>query len=123
MEKARIHGYDVVFESTGSGVSCHAPGLPGCVSAGATRTECKRRMEAAIELHLDGLREDGLPLPSRDGRGEPRPARRKGRTASIPSRVTSEAADALAAISKREGLTKTEALERIILQYRGRSAS
>lgn len=117
MATNRLHGYDVIFEETPSGYSCHAPGLPGCVSAGDTLTECKRHMKAAIELHLEGMREDGQQPPPRDGRAAPRPGRTRGRQASIPSRISPEAAQALAAVSKAKGLSKTEALELCIRKY------
>jgi len=37
--------------------------LPGCVATGKTIEELRQRMSEAIELHLDGMREDGLPVP------------------------------------------------------------
>ena len=39
------------------------PDLPGCVATGKTIDTTLRRIERAIELHLRGLREDGLPIP------------------------------------------------------------
>ena len=39
------------------------PDLPGCVATGATVSEVERSIREAIELHLEGLREDGLPVP------------------------------------------------------------
>jgi predicted RNase H-like HicB family nuclease len=39
------------------------PDLPGCISAGSTFSEALSMAKEAIELHLDGLREDGRPLP------------------------------------------------------------
>ncbi len=37
--------------------------LPGCIATGKTIEELKQRMSEAIELHLRGMREDGLPIP------------------------------------------------------------
>jgi predicted RNase H-like HicB family nuclease len=37
--------------------------LPGCIATGATREEVERKMQAAIRFHIDGLREDGQPVP------------------------------------------------------------
>lgn len=54
--------FAIVIERTGSGFSAYAPDLPGCVTAGATVDEVKRSMAEAISFHLDGLREDGLPI-------------------------------------------------------------
>ena len=39
------------------------PDLPGCVATGKTIDSALRRIERAIELHVHGLREDGLPVP------------------------------------------------------------
>jgi predicted RNase H-like HicB family nuclease len=55
--------YLVVIEPTDTGYSAYSPDLPGCVSTGATREEVTRNMQEAIELHLEGLREEGYPVP------------------------------------------------------------
>ena len=55
--------YLVVIEPTGTGFSAYSPDLPGCVSTGATRDEFERNMQEAVELHLEGLREEGYPVP------------------------------------------------------------
>jgi len=55
--------YLIVIEETGTGYSAYSPDLPGCVSTGATRTEVEKNMREAISFHLDGLREDGEPVP------------------------------------------------------------
>ena len=39
------------------------PDLPGCVATGKTVDATLRRIERAIELHLRGMREDGLRPP------------------------------------------------------------
>lgn len=39
------------------------PVLPGCISVGKTEEEAIRNITEAIELHVEGLREDGLPVP------------------------------------------------------------
>jgi predicted RNase H-like HicB family nuclease len=114
----RIHGYDVYFDGNNQeGWGSFCPTLLGCVSAGDTITECKRNMAEAIEFHLDGMRKDGDPIPPRDGRATPRPTHRKGRTTTIPSRVSPETAKILAKISKARGISKTEALELAIATY------
>ncbi len=43
--------------------SAYVPDLPGCVSTGDTRAECEAMIREAIEFHIEGLREDGLPVP------------------------------------------------------------
>ena len=55
--------YLIVIENAGSNYSAYSPDLPGCVTTGKTREETRRNMEEAIEFHLEGLREDGLPVP------------------------------------------------------------
>jgi len=55
--------YLVVIEKTESGFSAYSPDLPGCVSTGRTREDAERNMREAIEFHLDGLRQDGQPIP------------------------------------------------------------
>jgi predicted RNase H-like HicB family nuclease len=55
--------YLMVIEPTETGFSAYSPDLPGCVSTGATRDEVEQNMQEAIELHLEGLREEGYPVP------------------------------------------------------------
>ncbi|HYD51231.1 MAG TPA: type II toxin-antitoxin system HicB family antitoxin [Gemmatimonadaceae bacterium] len=55
--------YLIVIEETESGYSAYSPDFPGCVSTGRSREDVERSMRDAIELHLDGLREDGQPIP------------------------------------------------------------
>jgi len=55
--------YLVIYEKTATGYSAYAPDLPGCVTTGPTLRETEQLMKEAIAFHLDGLREDGLPIP------------------------------------------------------------
>jgi predicted RNase H-like HicB family nuclease len=55
--------YAVIYEKTATGYSAHAPDLPGCIAAGPTLEETERLMQEAIEFHLEGMREDGDPIP------------------------------------------------------------
>jgi predicted RNase H-like HicB family nuclease len=55
--------YLIVLEPTPTGFSAYSPDLPGCVATGPTRPEVEVNMREAILLHLDGLREDGEPVP------------------------------------------------------------
>ncbi len=56
--------YAIVIEKApGSNYSAYVPDLPGCVSVGDTLEELKRMIQEAIELHIEALREDGLPVP------------------------------------------------------------
>jgi predicted RNase H-like HicB family nuclease len=49
--------------------SAWSPDLPGCVSTGSTVDETEREMRTAIAFHLEGIAEDGLPLPEPSGPG------------------------------------------------------
>jgi predicted RNase H-like HicB family nuclease len=53
----------IVVEKTKTGYSAYSPDLPGCVSTGATRQEVEDNMREAIELHVEGLREEGYKVP------------------------------------------------------------
>ena len=60
----------VVIEPTATGYSAYSPDLPGCVATGASRADVERTMREAIEFHLDGMREDGIPIPMPSSRVE-----------------------------------------------------
>jgi predicted RNase H-like HicB family nuclease len=55
--------YTVIFEKTETGWSAYAPDLAGLGVAGATFEETEALIREGIEFHLQGLREDGLPVP------------------------------------------------------------
>jgi len=55
--------YAIVIEKTENNYSAYVPDLPGCIATGATVEETEQLLREAIELHLVGLREDGLPIP------------------------------------------------------------
>ena len=55
--------YAVVIEGEPGDYSAYVPDLPGCVTIGDTLDEVIREMQEAIQFHIDGLREDGLPIP------------------------------------------------------------
>lgn len=56
--------FTVVFEQGPTSVGAYVPDLPGCVAVGTTREEAYRLITEAIQMHLEGLREDGEPLPT-----------------------------------------------------------
>ena len=60
--------YAVVIETAGSNFSAYVPDLPGCVATGATLEETESAIREAIEFHLEGLREDGTPIPPASSR-------------------------------------------------------
>ncbi len=55
--------YAIIIENAGANYSAYVPDLPGCITTGATIEETKRNMAEAIAFHLEGMREDGLPIP------------------------------------------------------------
>ena len=55
--------YAIVIEKAATNYAAYVPDLPGCVATGATVEETERLLRGAIELHLTGMREDGLPIP------------------------------------------------------------
>jgi len=62
--------YAVVIENAGSNFSAYVPDLPGCVATGSTLAETEAAIRAAIEFHLEGLREDGCSIPAPSSRVE-----------------------------------------------------
>lgn len=62
--------YAIVIEKAENNYSAYVPDLPGCVATGATVEEAESQIREAIEFHLDGLREDGSPIPEPASRVE-----------------------------------------------------
>ena len=58
-----MNKYLVIVEETETGYSAFSPDLPGCIATGKTRDEIEQTMRDAIQFHLDGMREDGDPIP------------------------------------------------------------
>ncbi|HAP68088.1 MAG TPA: hypothetical protein DCQ99_10075 [Nitrospinae bacterium] len=58
-----MYRFLVVIEKADGNYSAYSPDLPGCAATGATREEAEQNMHEAIELHLQGLKEDGLFIP------------------------------------------------------------
>ncbi len=52
--------------------SAYSPDVPGCVATGATESACVDAMVEALEMHLAGLAEDGIPAPPRRRAGRRR---------------------------------------------------
>ena len=55
--------YAIVIEKAESNYAAYVPDLPGCVATGDTVAVVEREIRDAIRFHIDGLREDGLPVP------------------------------------------------------------
>jgi len=56
--------YVVVIETTRNNYSAYVPDLPGCVATAATVAEVEAEIREAIRFHIEGLKEDGLPVPA-----------------------------------------------------------
>ena len=55
--------YAVIVEEGDTSFGAHVPDLPGCVAVAETRQEVLELIQEAIEFHLEGLRQDGQPIP------------------------------------------------------------
>jgi predicted RNase H-like HicB family nuclease len=55
--------YAVVIEKANGNYSAYVPDLPGCVATGDTVRDAEREIREAIRFHIEGLKEDGLPVP------------------------------------------------------------
>ena len=60
----------VVIEEAGNNYSAYAPDLPGCVATGKTREEVEQNMRDALAMHMQGLAEDELELPTPSAKSE-----------------------------------------------------
>ena len=58
-----MYKFLIVIEQTENGYSAYSPDLPGCVATGSTREETEQNMYEAIEMHVEGMLEDNLPIP------------------------------------------------------------
>jgi predicted RNase H-like HicB family nuclease len=56
--------YAVVIEKAEGNYSAYVPDLPGCVATGQTVAEVEAEIREAIVFHVEGLRQDGLPVPA-----------------------------------------------------------
>lgn len=55
--------YLVIVEKGENSFGAYVPDLPGCVAVGQTHEEVMSLVREAIEFHLEGIKEDGLPIP------------------------------------------------------------
>ncbi len=62
--------YLVVIERGPNSFGAYVPDLPGCVAVGASREEVEGLIQEAIEFHIGGMRQDGLPVPEPSSVGQ-----------------------------------------------------
>ena len=55
--------YTVIYEKGPTSWGAYVPDLPGCIAVGDTREEVLASIHEAIEFHLEGLKQDGAPIP------------------------------------------------------------
>ena len=55
--------YLIIIEPTATGYSAYVPDLPGCVATGNNKIELEQNIYEAVQFHLEGLAEEGLPIP------------------------------------------------------------
>ena len=65
-----MHRFLIVVEKAESNYSVYSPDLPGCIATGATKEEAEQNMYEAMKMHVNGLIEDGLPVPVSDSFAE-----------------------------------------------------
>jgi predicted RNase H-like HicB family nuclease len=65
-----MHKFLVIIERAEGNFSAYSPDLPGCIATGGTREEVESNMYAAIQMHVEGLQEDGLPIPESESFAE-----------------------------------------------------
>jgi predicted RNase H-like HicB family nuclease len=53
----------VIIEKAGDNFNAYVPDLPGCAVCGDTRKETQQLIQEAINLHIQGMLEDGEPVP------------------------------------------------------------
>jgi len=58
-----MHKYLVIFEKAGENYSAYSPDILGCIATGGTRDEAEKNIKKAISFHIEGLEQDGLPIP------------------------------------------------------------
>ena len=59
-----MHKYLIIIEKADCNYSAYSPDLPGCIATGDTVEDTKVRMREAVEFHIEGLKIEGLPIPS-----------------------------------------------------------
>jgi len=59
-----MYKYLVIFEKANDNYSAYSPDIPGCIATGSSRDEAEKNIKEAISFHIEGLMQDGLPLPT-----------------------------------------------------------
>ncbi len=59
-----MYRYLIIIEKASGNYSVFSPDVPGCIATGPTQEAAESEMRSAIQMHLEGLKEDGLPIPA-----------------------------------------------------------
>jgi predicted RNase H-like HicB family nuclease len=65
-----MHRFLIVIEKADGNYSAYSPDLPGCVATGKTKDQAAMNIHEAIALHIQGLKEDGMPIPKSQASAE-----------------------------------------------------
>lgn len=60
--------YAIVIEKAENNFAAYVPDLPGCIATGKTVEDTEQQIREAIEFHIRGMREDGVPIPDPSSR-------------------------------------------------------
>ncbi len=55
--------YTVIIEKGENSIGAYVPDLPGCVAVAETKKEVIQLIKESIILHIESLKQDGLPIP------------------------------------------------------------
>lgn len=58
-----MYRFLIIIEKANGNYSAYCPDLPGCIATGKTREETERNMHDAVQMHIQGMIEDNLPIP------------------------------------------------------------
>ena len=58
-----MYRFLIIIEKANGNYSAYSPDLPGCIATGKTREETERNMHEALEMHVQGMIEDKVPVP------------------------------------------------------------
>jgi len=55
--------YAIVIEKAEGNFFAYVPDLPGCIATGASIEDIEQQIREAIQVHIEGMREDGEEIP------------------------------------------------------------
>lgn len=75
--KRKAFKFYAVFSYDNDGISIHFPDLSGCLSCGFSTEEAICMAKEALELYLDGMKEEDIPMPQEPEKIEIRDSNQK----------------------------------------------